>query len=111
MGRLVRWTAGIVGIAALARLLRRRRHGADAPGGVAPAADPAAELREKLAGTRDAAAETAAAAPMGDGPVALDEPAAATIEERRARVHEKAQEAIDAMSADAESNAPKSEGA
>lgn len=48
---------------------------------------------------------------MGDGPVALDEPAAATIEERRARVHEKAQEAIDAMSADAESNAPKSEGA
>lgn len=46
--------------------------------------DPAAELRSKLAEQRD------------DPPAASDEPEE-TLEERRARVHGKAQDAIDAM--------------
>ena len=73
--------AGLVGIAALARVLARRRprHGApsassEAP---APASDPAEELRRKLSATRATPDET--------------------LEERRSRVHAKAQEAIEAM--------------
>jgi hypothetical protein len=85
--------AGLVGIAALARLLARRRihHHARAPASQAPpfAADPAEELRRKLSETRATTAE----------PTGAPEPAppAETLEERRSRVHAKAQEAIEAM--------------
>ena len=98
MRRLVGWTAGIVGIAALARLLARRQaRAARAP---APAADPATELRRKL----DASRADTAAAGTPDAPtesVPGDEPAAPveTLDERRARVHAKAQEALEAMEA------------
>jgi hypothetical protein len=98
--RLFGWTAGLVGIAALARILARRqaRAGALAP---TPAPDPAEELRRKLdesrgrAGSADARTTAPASAPEQSAPA---EPAE-TLDERRARVHAKAQEALQAMEA------------
>jgi hypothetical protein len=90
--RLFGWTAGLVGIAALARLLvaRRDRTAAPAlPSAPPPAEDPAEELRRKLAESRDADARPAS-------PTATPEPVG-SLDERRARVHAKAQEAIEAM--------------
>jgi hypothetical protein len=80
--------AGLVSIAALARVLaRRRRREAYAPAPEA-AQDPADELRRKLSETREAAGSVERADST--------EPAE-TLEERRSRVHSKAQEAIEAM--------------
>ena len=88
--RLIGWTAGVVGIAALARLLARRR--ARRGRVTAPPVDDHAEaLRRTLDQAR--ATEAASATPDEPEPEAPREP----IEERRARVHAKAQEAIDAM--------------
>ena len=91
MRRLIGWTAGLVGIAALARLLAARRDRTEAPAlpPVSPAGDPAEELRRKLAESRDPDAPAAEL----PGPPARDE----SLEERRARVHAKAQEALEAM--------------
>ena len=92
MRRLIGWTAGLVGIAALARLLAARRDRTEAPAlspPVSPAGDPAEELRRKLAESRDPDAPAAEL----PGPPARDE----SLEERRARVHAKAQEALSAM--------------
>jgi hypothetical protein len=76
-------------VAALLQAIRRRRRrpaAVDAP----PAGDPADELRSTLADTRAAEQPTSADVPgAGEEPVSL--------EERRRRVHEQAQEAIDAM--------------
>ena len=93
MRKLIGWTAGIVGIAALARLLghRRPRHAPAPPAAAQPPVDDHAEaLRRKLDETRAAEEREPTAAP---------EPAAPkeSLEERRARVHAKAQEAIEAM--------------
>lgn len=88
MRRLIGWLAGIAGVAALARLLSRR-HGRPAP--TAPAPDPAEELRRRLAAARETE-------PAGEG--APEAEADLSLDERRARVHEKAQEAIDAMRED-----------
>jgi hypothetical protein len=88
--RLLAWIAGLVSIAALARLLRRRRRPAPTQPEVTPTEggeDPAEELRERLAAAR------ADDAPPDDESV--DAPS--SLEERRARVHERAQDAIDAM--------------
>jgi hypothetical protein len=86
MKRALGWMAGAVGIAALGRALSRRRVvTAPSPGPETLADDPAEELRRTLAASRGGVAGT------GDD----DEPG--TLEERRARVHAKAQEAIDAM--------------
>ena len=90
MRRLFGWMAGLVGIAALARLLatRHARLEATARAPALPAApDPAEELRRKLAESREQ--------PTG----APAQAAAETIDERRARVHAKAREAVDAMEA------------
>jgi hypothetical protein len=86
--RLFRWIVGLASALAIWRLWSRR-HRAQ-PIAVEPAPDPAEELRRKLAESRD---ETATA--PADAPVAAE-----TLEERRARVHAKAQEAIDAMHED-----------
>jgi hypothetical protein len=90
--RLIGWTAGLVGIAALARLLAARRDRTEAPTlppPVSPAEDPAEELRRRLAESRDADAP----------PAEPTEPSERneSLEERRARVHAKAQEALSAM--------------
>lgn len=90
MRRLLGWMAGLVGIAALARLLASRRTRVEAPAQPPfPTADPADALRRKLAETRERPA-----------PPAVETAATTeTIDERRARVHAKAQEALDAMEA------------
>jgi hypothetical protein len=81
--RLLTWLAGLAGVAALARLLRRKDSALPHPAVETP--DPATELRRKLAETREHVVE----------PAVEDEPAA--LDERRARVHAQAQEAIDLM--------------
>ncbi len=85
MRRAVVWIAGLVGIAALGRWLARRS-GSRAPGPVEaiPVEDPAAELRRRLDDSRVENDDMLPADPR-------------TLEERRADVHVKAQEAIDAM--------------
>src|SRR5262249_5461519 len=93
--RALTWLAGAVGLAALARLLSRRRAVS-----TAPVSDPAAELREKLAEQR----RTESDAHLEEGVAPEPEPEAehpadpVDLEERRARVHARAQEAIDLMS-------------
>jgi hypothetical protein len=87
--RLFGWIAGLVSIAALARVLaRRRRHETPPPEPAAGAGDPADELRRKLSETREEAEATES--PGTAGPTE-------TLDERRSRVHAKAQEAIEAM--------------
>ena len=86
--KLFGWAAGLVGIAALARVLARRQRAAHAPA-ARPALepDPADALRQRLSETR--------MPPEAAGPPPAEP--RETIEERRSRVHAKAQEAIDAM--------------
>jgi hypothetical protein len=85
--RTFAWLAGLAGLAALGRMLARRKRSPEAvaehPG--ATTADPAEELRGKLAEQRQAKPEVEPA------------PLSETLEERRARVHAKAREAIDSM--------------
>jgi len=92
--RLIGWTAGVVGIAALARMLSRRRRG-PTPVAAPPVDDHAEALRRKLDESRTAVgtAPTRAADPAPD----VDDAPRESLEDRRARVHAKAQEAIDAM--------------
>jgi hypothetical protein len=81
--KLFGWMAGLAGIAALARLLSARKARVERP---APApADPADALRDKLAETRAEPAPT------------RDEELGESLDERRARIHAKAQETIDSM--------------
>ena len=89
MRRLFGWLAGLAGIAAFARILARRhaRHMAPAP---PPEQDPAAELRRRLSENR---AEPSAPLPPEPTPDAPRE----SLEERRARVHAKAMDAIEEM--------------
>jgi hypothetical protein len=77
------WLGGVLGLAALVRALRNRKPAAGAP---SSAPNPADELRAVIA---DAGVDE----PAGDAPT---EPPS-TLHERRQRVHERAQEAIDAM--------------
>jgi hypothetical protein len=86
--------AGMIGLAALGRWLARRRHpsaGTAEPIEASPvdatADGPVEELRRKLADARVAEPEAASAA----------KPPEETLDERRARVHAKAREAIDSM--------------
>ena len=95
MRRLFGWTAGLVGIAALARILARRQ--ARTAAGPAPALDPAEELRRKLDESRGQAASGDAAATTAGLTATADQ--TETLDERRARVHAKAQEALEAMEA------------
>src|SRR3954468_18767209 len=90
--------AGLIGLAAVGRWLGKHKHPVSSPAETvevtppveATAADPAEELRRKLADARGAEPE-AAAAPQAP---------AETLAERRARVHAKAREAIDSMAGD-----------
>ena len=98
MRRALAWTAGIVGIAALARWLRRR--GPEVAASVAePIADPAGELRRALEESR---APEAPAEPPGAPKAPVEQavtPAGedASVEDRRADVHARAESAISRM--------------
>jgi hypothetical protein len=106
MRKLLTWLAVTLGIAALVRKLRQRRAAAETggehvpgvtpppePASVEPAdqpdADPADELRQKLAESRTEAPPAAEATPSA--------PEAGSVEERRAEVHEQARAALDEM--------------
>lgn len=82
MRRLVTWLAGIAGVAALLRRRSRQRIVTPPSLPAPPLADPAVELRQKLQ-------ETRAPDPEPEATVSL--------EERRARIHERAKEAVDLM--------------
>ena len=86
MRRWLAWLGGAIGVAALLRALRRR-HEETVHEVPAPQPDPADELRSALAETRE---PEQPAAPAG-----AEQPP--SIEERRRRIHERAQEAIDSM--------------
>ena len=97
MRRLLTWLAGIAGIAALLR--RRSRQRAATPASLpAPLpADPAVELRQKLDETRAPAPESPEPPAAGSAEPAEPAEPTASLAERRARVHERAMEAIDLM--------------
>jgi hypothetical protein len=77
MKRLFGWLAGAVGGAAVYRALKRQPE---------PAADPAEELRAKLAETK------------GSDPEAVSDPAVPPdVDERRREVHEQGRAAIDEL--------------
>jgi hypothetical protein len=85
--------AGAVSIAALARLLSRRKRQAPRT----PEPDPAVELKAKLAASREpeAASPEPVDEPAAQQPAAEPEPL--SLDERREQVHAKAQQAIDEM--------------
>jgi hypothetical protein len=96
--RALTWLAGAVGLAALARLLSRRHATPAAPATAGD--DPAVELRRKLAEQRQAAAAPTpepAEVEEADVPEQVASPDLVDLEERRARVHARAQEAIELM--------------
>jgi hypothetical protein len=113
MRKLITWIVVTIGIAALVRKLRGRGKADEAEPQSPPAADPADELREKLASSREpepepvaeaeaAPAETTAAQTLTAEfkPVepSTPEPASDTaIDERRAEVHDEGRAAIDEM--------------
>jgi hypothetical protein len=86
MRKLITWAVVTLGVAALVRKLRRRSGAAETP--AAPEEeDPAAELRRKLAETRDDEMPFPGAAPELEP----------TVDERRAEVHAHARAAVDEM--------------
>jgi hypothetical protein len=88
--RLLRWVIGLLSALALWRAWSRRRRAHDI--GPEPEADPAEELRRKLAETRPEE-------PVEAGEEEAEAPAA-SLDERRAQVHAKAQETIASMQED-----------
>ena len=98
MRKLVGWMAGLAGIAALAKLFHARPRTVPplAPPEPAPD-DPAEELRRKLAEARAVSPD-----PAGETePEAAPDVTERSLEERRAEIHSRAQDAIDAMRNDA----------
>jgi hypothetical protein len=88
MRRLLTWALVTLGIAALVRKLRRRGH---PPAGVAEeqaTEDPADELRRKLAETREP--DVSPPSPESSTPDA-------SVEERRAQVHDHGRATLDEM--------------
>ena len=107
MRKLITWILVTIGIAALVRKLRSRSKPAEVEPPPSPAADPADELRQKLASSREPEPESASAedtpaqtltAEFKPVEPATPEPAEETaIDERRAEVHEEGRAAIDEM--------------
>jgi hypothetical protein len=88
MRRFYAWLVGLAGGAAVYRAFKRSPQ---------PAADPAAELKEKLAEAR-ASGDDREAFEAGETPV--DEVPDAGVDERRRSVHERGRAAIDEMKTD-----------
>lgn len=107
MRKLITWILVTIGIAALVRKLRSKGKPAEADLAPSSAADPADELRQKLASSRDPEPATETAAAVAAEPAAEEfrpvepptpEPASETeIDERRAEVHDEGRAAIDEM--------------
>ncbi|MBA2332623.1 MAG: hypothetical protein H0V94_07545 [Actinobacteria bacterium] len=93
MRRALAWIAGGLGIAALLRL-RRRPDSLEAP-----TVNPAAELRRKLAEAREAGDDRDEFDAAEGTPLDEVEAPKASLEERRAAIHAKAQEALGEMDA------------
>ena len=89
MRKLATWVVVMLGIAALLHRLKRRQAAAEPPTPTTPAADPADELRRKLAESRTESAATEAVPE-------------ASVSERRAEVHDEARAALDEMRSRAE---------
>jgi hypothetical protein len=86
MRKLLTWLVVTLGIAALVRKLRRREESVEiAP--AAPTEDPAQELRRKLDETREEEPAATAPSPAAD----------ASVEERRAEVHEQGRTTLQEM--------------
>jgi hypothetical protein len=109
MRKLITWIVVTIGIAALVRKLRSRGQAdvGEPEAGDTQAAehDPADELRQKLAGSREPAAEPEAPPVATFTPVEPSTPAPTaepTIDERRADVHDEGRAAIDEMRKSAE---------
>ena len=93
MRRPLTWIGLAVGALAFWRWgLRRRKPAPAAP----DAADPAEELKQKLAESR-AQESTASPEPEGAPPASASEEPQASLDERRRAVHDKARQAIDEM--------------
>lgn len=95
----IRWLAGLAGVAGLLGLLRRRRALPVPETAVEPAGpDPAAELRRKLNEARTGPTAPASPPPPAREPDEAAAPSTAVpLEERRALLHAKAQDAIESM--------------
>ena len=91
MRKLIKLALVALGIRAFLRWLKRRRETAATPTAVEPAADPADELRRKLAETREE-----------EAPADATEPPAA-VADRRAEVHEQGRATLDEMTSSDES--------
>ena len=89
MRKLATWVVVSLGIAALLHRRKRRRAAAETATPIVPAADPADELRRKLAESRTESVT----------PEAVPD---ATGSERRADVHDEARAALDEMRSRAE---------
>ena len=87
MRRALAWTAAIIGVAALVRWLRARSRAATTASAEA-VADPADELRRALEQSR---------ADEGGGPEVMPTAGEASVDERRANVHARAEGAIARM--------------
>lgn len=94
MRRLATWIAGGLGVAALLRQLLR--HQPAPPPAAPPAADPAEELRAKLEQAR-AAPDDRDEFDAAEGTPVDEVGQPSSLEERRRRVHDKAQEALGEM--------------
>jgi len=85
--KLLKWIVVTIGITALVRWFKRRGAETEVAAPTEPSGDdPADELRRKLAESREA-----------DEPATSPEPPEATVEERRADVHEQGRTALDEM--------------
>jgi hypothetical protein len=100
MRKLLTWIVVTIGIAALVRKLRRRGQTTD-EGGAPESTDPADELRQKLASSRESGEEErggGAAETFKPVEPPTPEPSSEpTIDERRADVHDEGRAAIDEM--------------
>jgi hypothetical protein len=92
--KLIKIALVALGIRAFMAWRRKRQEAAQAtaPAAVAPAADPAGELRQKLAESREE-----------EEPPGVEDPPAETVTDRRADVHEQGRATIDEMKSTDES--------
>jgi hypothetical protein len=90
MRRLLTWVVVTLGIAAIARKLRKWGQGDETTEPVVAQDDPADELRQKLAESR------VDEAPVAEAPESVASPEA-SVEDRRADVHEQGRATLDEM--------------